>query len=326
MTDMARRNSSRNRSGTLSFLTPLLLILLCATLSVMFAKRISHSVQSALLLLSNVIIPSVFPFMILSDLLYAYLDFSSLKRINKAFHRLFGTNPLGLYPFVLGALCGFPLGVKCVRDIYVSGGRTKKEAELLIGFCNNTGPAFLIAGVGAGLRKSTADGIILYVSMLLSAICVGVIFAHRAPGEYCKQHIKPEYKYSLTASIKNAGLATLNVCSYLTFFACVVGILRGFIGESYPYLALIPFIEIGSASSILSKTLLLPKDISLLMTAFATGFSGISVHLQALSHLSGCDLSHKKYFMMKLMQGLICTLICFLINATVSLIKSSFMI
>ena len=325
MTDITSCNASRvkKKTNSITALPSILLILLSATLSVVFAKRISHSVKSALLLLANVIIPSVFPFMILADLLYAYLDFSSLKHMNKSFYRLFGVNPIGLYPFVLGALCGFPLGVKCVRDMYTGGTITKKEAELLIGFCNNTSPAFLIAGVGAGLRGSTSDGIILYFSMLLSAICTGAIFARRGTDTYLQSsQIKPKCTYSLTASIKNAGLGTLNVCSYLTFFACVVGMLRGFIGESYTYLALIPFIEIGSASSILSKTLLLPKDVSLIITAFATGFSGISVHLQALSLLGDCDLCHKKYFIMKLVQGLICAFISFLILISVYLIKT----
>ena len=142
--------------------------------------------------------------MILADLLYGFLDFSALKRVNRIFQKMFGTNALGLYPFVLGSLCGFPLGVKCVRDLYTSGGISKDDAELLIGFCNNTSPAFLIAGVGAGLRGSTYDGIVLYFSMLLSAVCVGMIFAHRGNNEGLDECIKkPEYKYSLTASIKN---------------------------------------------------------------------------------------------------------------------------
>ena len=107
--------------------------------SLLLSDKIGHSVRSGLTLCANVIIPSVFPFIVLSDFLYSNADFSLLNRTGTLFERIFKTNRVGLYPFILGILCGFPLGVKSARELYSDGRITKNEAERLIGFCNNTG-------------------------------------------------------------------------------------------------------------------------------------------------------------------------------------------
>lgn len=295
-------------------LISVLTVIAALFISVRYSDRISHSVKSALSLCANVIIPSVFPFMILSDLLYSSLDFSAINYIGVVFEKLFKINRIGIYPFLLGLTCGFPLGVKCASDMYREGLLTKKEAERLIGFSNNTGPAFLVSGVGMGLRGNVSDGILLYVSMVLAAVAVGILFSF-GEGEIGEDRaLRQRSKFSLTRSVKNAGAGTLNVCSYLTFFACAIGLLRNLLGESYVYLALISFLEIGSATSIFSKTLLLDSTLSLTLSAFAVGFSGLSVHLQSLSYISETDIPTRKYFIMKSVQGVLTAALAYILK------------
>ena len=304
-----------NRFFTRRAFSKLFTVTACASvflLSLFASERLSHSVRSALSLCSNVIIPSVFPFMVISDFLYAYTSFSSIGFFGDAFERIFRINRMGMYPFVLGMLCGFPLGVKCASELYRGGMLSKDEAERIIGFCNNTGPAFLVSGVGLGLRGSIRDGILLYLVMMISALFVGMIFSigHSLEKTSCEIPEKA-ICFSFTDSIKNAGINTLNICSYLTFFACIVGMLRSAMGENHLYLSLISFLEVGSATSILSKTKLLSSNISLTLSSFAVGFSGMSVHLQAISFIKDTDLGLKRYFVMKLLQGVFSALIIY---------------
>lgn len=279
--------------------------------TVCFSDEISHSVKSGLLLCTNVIIPSVFPFIILSDLLFRLVDFSSLNFLGAAFEKIFKINRAGLSALVLGILCGFPLGVKVSIDLYNSGKISKNEAERLIGFSNNTGPAFLISGIGIGLRKNIADGIILYTVMVISSIIVGWIFSIFASEESMSGSYTEDTTegFSFTSSIKSAGINTLYICSYLTFFACFCGLLRKLLKESYIYLSIICWLEVGSATSILSKTKLLTPIASLSLSAFSVGFSGLSVHMQALSFLYGTNLRTRKYFIMKTTQGALCAIL-----------------
>lgn len=283
-------------------------------ITLFLSDKISHSVKSGLSLCANVIIPSVFPFIVLSDFLYASLDFSSLKFVGSIFERAFKINRHGLYPFILGIICGFPLGVKCATELYLDGKITRDECERLIGFCNNTGPAFLVCGIGLGLRNNIRDGFVLYFVMIISAILTGIIFSYKKSPATIDCGTLAKKRFSITDSIKNAGLNTLNICSYLVFFACIVGLMRNLLGENHIYLTLIPFLEVGSATSILSKTSLLTNSQSLALSAFAIGFSGFSVHLQAMSFISKTDLSTSRYFAMKLIQGVISYLLILLIS------------
>lgn len=296
--------TSVSKSGINAVIT-LTAVLFTFLLTLFLSDKISHSVKSGLSLCANVIIPSVFPFMVLSDLLYCFADFNSLRHAGDFFEKIFKINRVGLYPFVLGIICGFPLGVKCASELYLDGRLTKDECERLIGFSNNTGPAFLVCGIGLGLRNDIGEGFILYLSMLCSAILTGILFSIKRTAGIA--NIAPLHKkrFSITESIKTAGLNTLNICSYLTFFACIVGLARNFIGENFLYLHLISALEVGSATSILSKTLILTRLQSLILSSFAVSFSGFSVHLQALSFISKSDISVKRYFAMKLIQGLI---------------------
>lgn len=304
--DKIKRSVCKNgwRSGLSAIMTTLVLTLTLA-LTFFLSEEISIAVKNALLLCAGVIIPSVFPFMILSDFLYCFIDFGSMKKLGDLFEKLFKINRIGLYPFTLGILCGFPLGVKCASSLYADGLISREECERIIGFCNNTGPAFLVCGIGIGLWNNIYDGFALYFATVFSAVAVGVLFSvGKAPtSAECSKYTSDTF--SITRSVRNAGIGCLNICSYLTFFACAVGIIRSFLGEGLIYLFTVPFFEVGTATDILSRTVLLSAPIRLALSAFAVGFSGFSVHLQAMSFISETDIRVGKYFIMKLAQGLL---------------------
>jgi hypothetical protein len=94
----------------------------------------------------------------------------------------------------------------------------------------------------------------------------------------------------------------------------LAGLLKSVLGISYPYAFILPFLEVGSASSILSKITFLPRSLSLSLSAFAVGFSGLCVHLQAAHFLAGTDISMKKYIFMKLLQGVFAFSLCSLLS------------
>lgn len=289
--------------------------ILCALFASLFlSDEISHAVKSSLYLCATVIIPSVFPFIILSDILFHAVRFNTDGYIPRIFERIFKVGRAGIGAFMMGAVCGFPLGVKCAGELYRDGRISRADAEKLIGFSNNTGPAFIVSGIGLGLRGNITDGIILYAVMIASAVAVGIIFPSGKDGgnaPVCAAY--NERHFDLIDSIKNAALNTLYICAFLTFFSPVCTFLRLLLGECTLYLSLIPFIEVGSAASILSKTAVLSRAGSLALTAFAVCFSGFSVHLQAIAFIKDTDIRVGKYFLMKLSQGLIAALSVYLI-------------
>ena len=116
------------------------------------------------------IIPSLFPFMVLSDMLINSRIFDNLPEIfGRTFEKLFKINRSAFGAFLIGALCGFPLGLKYACDLYKRRNVTKEECERLLSFTNNSGPLFIIGTVGILMFKNTTIGISPKRAMLLNA-------------------------------------------------------------------------------------------------------------------------------------------------------------
>ncbi|HBJ19211.1 MAG TPA: hypothetical protein DDY70_05700 [Clostridiales bacterium] len=291
----------------------LTLLLLSVLLSTVFlSEEIAAAVRLGLTLCARTVIPAVFPFMILSGIVTAFSSFDSLSLVARPFERIFHIHRCGIGAFFTGIFCGFPLGVKCTVDLYRAGRLEKDEAERLIGFSNNTGPAFLVSAIGIGMRGSMREGVLLYLAMVLSAIIVGILFGigHRAGNG---GGVREQKEFDLVTCIRDAGVNTLAVASFLTFFSVVTGLLSHFLPNGAVLSFLFPFLEVGNAAYYLAALSPLPARLTLALTAFATSFSGLSVHLQAGHFLSGSGLSVRRYYPMKLFQGLLAAGIVFLL-------------
>ena len=280
------------------------LLMLCATLfcSTYLSDDLSAFVKEGLTLCINSIIGAVFPFIIITDLLFNFSEFERITPLRKAFEKLFKINGRGVSAFICGAVCGFPLGVKVSYDLYKKGAISKDECERLISFANNTGPAFIVCGIGIGMRDSLRDGVILYSVMIISAIFVGIVSGFGKKVSTCAS-LPLTKEFNLVNSISKAGLNTLNICSFITFFSVICGILSLFLPSGI-YHVVLPFIEVGNASKILSASHL-PPIISLALTSFAVSFSGVSVMVQSVSLIDTSEVSIKKYTLAKLLQGCI---------------------
>lgn len=285
--------------------TPILLFVLL--LIPLYGEAMSNGILRGIHLCVTTIIPSVFPFMILSSMMIGYAVFDNIRLLSHPFERIFKVNRNGLSAFLCGTFCGFPLGAKCAAEAYEQGYLSKDECERLIGFSSNASPAFLICGVGS-LRGSTAEGLLLYAVMLLSAIVVGMLLGRKKTA--CKmQAVYREYDFSFTSAVERAGIGTLYVCSYLLLFSALIGILQAFALKNTILSAIVlPFLEIGSAVFFLSKSTL-PPLLSRALIAFAASFGGLSVHLQAAGLLRGTGISMRRYYIAKLAQGLLSFLI-----------------
>ncbi len=285
------------------------LILATFCISVTYSDDIAEFIKSGLTICIYSIIPSVFPFMLIADIISKYGRLEEIQILRKIFEKQFKINGAALSAFVIGAVCGFPLGAKRAVELYNEKSITKEECERLIGFSNNTGPSFLICGIGYLMRGSIKDGVILYVVMIVSAILIGTFFS------LGKKHaslstIPVISNYSFTDSVKSSVNNTLYICGFVALFSAICGFIKDMLGESVIYYALISFTEVGNSASILSKSSLLNYNASMILTAFATSFSGCSVHLQTLSFLAEAGISTIKYFIMKLLQGICAALLC----------------
>lgn len=88
-------------------------------------------------------IPALLPFMILSGLMIATgLSDSFASWFSPVLRPLYGLSDSCLYCIIIGFLCGFPMGARVCAQSYERKKITRREAMLLLSFCNNIGPVY----------------------------------------------------------------------------------------------------------------------------------------------------------------------------------------
>lgn len=301
--------------------------LLWATLAlVLWPEQSMGAMRDGVDLCGNVILPSLFPFFVLSSLVVElgmsrYLG----KLLEPVMAPLFRVNGNCAAALALGAVGGYPVGARTAIQIYETGQCSRTEAERMLAFCNNSGPAFILGVVGAGVFGSGAAGLLLYLAHLLASLLVGVLFRFYRPGDGPQtrrgrgaQFQAASFPKAFTRSVTGALTSTLNICAFVLFFTVFLrilahaGILRLLGGLLSALLAplgmdqtwaerlLTGLVEVSSGVSSLTDGTLSGR---LSMAAFMLGWAGVSVHCQVLAFLGDSGLSVRTYLAGKLLHG-----------------------
>ncbi len=123
-----------------------LLFLLLLAFSILYSPARSCSYAGlALQLWFEKMIPSLFPFMVVSGLIVRLHFSKTLSRpVYPLIGKLYRINGTMCTTMLLGFLFGFPLGAKTIAEQYRFGQLTKPEAQYLLSFCNNIGPVYML--------------------------------------------------------------------------------------------------------------------------------------------------------------------------------------
>ncbi len=291
----------------LSF-TVLLLILENSSLSIEYAKR-------GMKLCTTTVIPSLFPFMVASELIVASGGASVVGKIFKRpFYTLFGIGGDGSAALLLGMICGFPVGTRAALSLWRDGKISSDELSRLVCFSNTPSSAFVISAVGVSVFGSQSFGVALFIMCLVSSAIVGMFlkifsFAKKfdMPDISSNTHEKALNLSRFAACISSAALSMLTVCAFVIFFSVITGAVDDILSKmkvrSELVAVIVSFFELtGGVSAAASiKSYSLAAEI----TAFCVGWSGFSVHLQLMSICDGAPINYRRYFASKLVQGLL---------------------
>ncbi len=263
----------------------------------------------AITLCLSSVIPALFPYLISSGCFSSFGAAKVLSRyLSPIMRPLFGIPGCGAISFVLGMVSGYPIGAVCANDLYTRGQCTKREAERMLAFCNNSGPLFVMSIVGVSFLKSPHLGILLYISHIMSAVLTGIIFRtltfspEEAP-RLLPQKTSPKIKNTLQTfgGIMDSSVFTmLKICGFIIFFTVF--------SMSLPKTLLSPYIHsLLEITGGLKSLSVLEMDLSLKLPliSFFVAFSGLSVMLQVGAITSASGLSLKPYVLGKLIQGVL---------------------
>ena len=294
------------------------------------AKAVSGA-KHGLAVCAHVIVPSLLPFLILSGLLTGLgLPRLLARPLGPLVERLFCVPGVCAAPFLLGLTGGYPVGAASTAELERRGEINAGEGSRALAFCNNTGPAFIIGAAGSGVFGSAKLGLLLYLSHILAAIGVGLLFSARRE----KPEPKPagtEFVFRalpevLPESVGRAVTATMNICGFVVFFSVLTALLdalglfsalagamaaRTGLELRFCRALLSGILELGGGISAMEGLAAAPRNLAL--ASFVLGFGGLSVHCQTLAAVSGTGISTTRHFAGRLLHGLLSALITLLL-------------
>lgn len=286
----------------------LLLILRNADVAVAYMSQ-------GLRLCAHTVIPSLFPFMILSDMIVSgEIGARWLSGLCAPLRRLFRLPTVGCCAVLLGIVCGFPVGAKCAIAAYERGELTRIECEHVIACASNPSSAFVIGAVGLSLWGNRNLGIVLYCTIVAASLLTGIVLArlrYASPTVNVNtniSHIPTRGVKLFTNAVRSSTESMLLICAYVVFFSALTGTLNLILASiSVPHIVHVLLTSFFELSSGVGAAALLPNVmLAATFTAATLGWSGLSVHCQLLALCDGRGLSFRIYFTAKLLQALFC--------------------
>lgn len=303
------------------------LSLFCLLLLLKNADAAITFMSSGLALCAKSLVPSLFPFAVLSELIASgRVIRGALCRVFAPIGRLLALSEEGLCALILGMLCGFPIGTRCAVNAYRGGRLGREEAERLLGIVCPPSPGFLLGAVGVSLFNDRAFGVHLYLSVLLSVLLTGVILRvlgrkrkaalPRAKKSFSFESPTSPIARRLTNAVRSATESMLLVCAYVVLFSTLVGALELILAPlGLPqWLSATLFSVFELSGGVKHAAALSSPASARLICAMAVGWSGISVHCQTLSLCDGTDLSLRPYLCAKFLQSALTVLLMALIG------------
>lgn len=255
------------------------------------------------------VIPSLFPFFLLSDLLTGSLQGRRL-RLLRPICKLWGM-PEGSQPLLLtGLLGGYPVGARCVSQACESGTISKADARKMIVSCNACGPAFLF-GIGSGILGGVGYCLLAWLIVVISAwICTWIL-----PGRPEAAHFRPiKRRISVLSSLNKALKSMASVCAWVVLFRVGLSFLERWVLGPLPQtlrIGILGFLELTNGC--VGLNIISGIGLRFILFVGMITFGGLCVSMQTLSSIAP-GIPTDLYFPGKLLQGCISVLLAWLVQ------------
>lgn len=267
----------------------------------------SLCIQEGLNICAKSILPSLFPYFILTNL-WCSLGYDNWldRKIAPLIEHIFHLPSVAASPLLLGSIGGFPLGGQCALHLYEGGRLSRSDTEQLLFFCSNAGPAFIFGVVGNRLFQSVWIGGVLWLIHLSTAMLLGVIFRPQKrtnfpqflPENSSQQNLSAVF----TGAVADAGKSVARVCLFVLLFGIITGYIKILVPQR---LSNTPFFSIFLGTLELAGGINLlvdfPQNTAFVAAAGLLAWNGACVHFQVLSVLGNKPISLRKYYWGKLL-------------------------
>lgn len=242
------------------------------------------------------VIPSLFPFFVLSNVLLGSLSLRWLKPLGRLLKIPGGAEGI----LAAGFLGGYPVGAQCIADAWKEERISTAHAHRMLTFCNNAGPSFLF-GILAPQFSSPVSAWLLWAIHILSALAVAIFT--KAPTEMPSKNPR-QTPCSFPDALKKAVRTMALVCGWVVLFRILITFLKRWIFWGLPESWQVVFSGILELSNGCCMLSLIPSEPQrFVICAGLLSFGGVCVAMQTVSAIQG--LSLRPYWRGKLFQTVI---------------------
>lgn len=301
-------------------------ITISITYLIIFPKSSIDSVLNGTNLFINSVFPTLFPFLILTNILINYggIDIFA-KLLGPIIAKPLRISKNSIFPLLISFICGYPLGIKYVNDMYNQKIIGKNEFIRMTNIASNASPLFIIGTIGVSMLQNKTFGYILlfanYVSCIIMSFIIPIKKDTLIPNIKLDKHkSKNNFGDILKFSLENALKTCAIVGGFIILFSLVKEIL---INNFYTQILLkeLPVLKsiiIGIFEITNGINLLIDTNISiqlkLSIISFLCSFSGSCIILQCYSFVyKNTEFKINKYIFYKLIQAIIAFIITFII-------------
>lgn len=298
----------------ISILTFIILILVLLN-----KELVSTSILSSLYIWYNTLVPSMFPMIVLSDILITYNSTNIIpKLITNIISKLFNISKNATTIFFFSLISGFPTNAVIIKKAVDTNKISTNEGEHLLLFCNFANPLFILQTIGKFYLKNSTYAVIILISNILSNIIIGTIF--RKKNNPNTNYINyPDKNQSLGIILKDAISKAINslflVAGTITMFIILTTLLSHILNlNNILKLTIQSILELTMGLSYLSN-LTLDDTIKVVISTAILSFSGLSIHLQVYSILE--NIKYKNYLKGRILSTVLSSIIAFIIIKTI---------
>lgn len=287
-------------------------------LMLLFPQPVFKGASSGLLLWFNVILPTLLPFMIVSNLLIGTRAIDAISKVfGPVMCRLFGVTRYGSFAIIAGFLCGYPMGGKVTADLVRKQYITWQEGQYLLSFTNNTSPMFIISYVVWQNLKDTSRTMPALLILILSPILCSFLFRiYYRPGARIHSSGCPPLPKAAAASLMDScimnGFETITkVGGYIMLFSILIALLQKLPLDHFLFsLLLLPSLEMTNGIPLLCASPL-SADACFVLSLALTSFGGWCSVAQTRSMVQGTRLPITPYLIEKLITTLVTSLLAY---------------
>lgn len=264
------------------------------------------------------LLPALFPFFIVSDILINYDVIKYFpKVIRNSIKYLFNVSDNGLVIILLSMLSGFPSNARNIKNMYLDKKITKEEGEHLLYFTHFSNPMFILGTIPLILNSNKISKYILishYLANIILGICLRKYDRVNDSNTSNYKEDKHNFGLVLTTSIRKSLDSVLGILGTLTVFLIISTLLINFFNlDNTSSLLVKSILELTSGLKELGSYNLLDKYL-LIISSCILSFGGLSVHMQVINELVDTDISYKNYFIGRILQVVLSLGISYLIS------------